>query len=91
MLPDDRATSLSAEAASELRDVLGRRQKELPPRCLATLDASTLANGAEPASGHTLDALQRELGLAMLRDRLGEVSRGPSCVSVRVRRVRTPR
>jgi L-histidine N-alpha-methyltransferase len=72
MLPAECATSLSAEAASELRDALGRRQKELPPRWLATLDASTLANGAEPTSGHALEGVERELGLALLRDRLGD-------------------
>ena len=72
MLPDDRTTSLSAEAVSELRDALGRRQKELPPRWLATLAASTLANGADPTSGHTLEGVERELGLAVLRDRLGD-------------------
>jgi L-histidine N-alpha-methyltransferase len=73
MLRNAGTTPLSAEAARELRDALGRRQKELPPRWLATLDASTLENGAEPASGHTLEGVERELGLAMLRDRLGGI------------------
>ena len=41
MLRNDRTTPLSVEAATELRDALSRRQKELPPRWLATLDAHT--------------------------------------------------
>lgn len=73
--------SLSEEVASELRDALGRRQKELPARWLAALDARTLSDGATPLLGHAHEATERELGLAMLRDRLSDARpRGIVCV-----------
>jgi uncharacterized SAM-dependent methyltransferase len=80
MLRVDNTRSLPVEAATELRDALGRRQKELPPRWLATVDAAKLADGSEP-TGHALEAIERELGLALLRGRLADARpRGILCV-----------
>ena len=45
--------ALSPEIAGELRDALGRRQKELPPRWLAAVDAAALREGgALPTHEH---------------------------------------
>jgi L-histidine N-alpha-methyltransferase len=74
-------TPLSMEAASELRDALGRRQKELPPRWLAALDAVAIRNGAERGSEHELDTTERQLGLALLRNFLPDARpRGIVCL-----------
>lgn len=81
MLRADRTTLLSMEAASELRDALSRRQKELPARWLAALDGAALADGAQGVPGHALEHVERELGLALLRDRLPAVRpRGVICL-----------
>ena len=63
---------LSDEVASELRDALGRRQKELPARWLAAVDANTLRDGARSLLGHEHESTERELGLAVLRDKLAD-------------------
>jgi uncharacterized SAM-dependent methyltransferase len=74
-------TPLSMEAATELRDALGRRQKELPPRWLAALDAAAFRNGAELGPEHELDATERDLGLALLRNSLPDARpRGIVCI-----------
>ena len=72
---------LPAEIASELRDALGRRQKELPARWLAAVDAATLREGGDRLLGHEHEAIERELGLAMVRDHLPDARpRGVVCV-----------
>lgn len=72
---------LSLEVTSELRDALARRQKELPARWLAALDAMTLRDGATPLLGHAHEDTERDLGLAMLRDRLTDARpRGVVCL-----------
>jgi len=73
-------TALSPEIAGELRDALARRQKELPPRWLAAVDAAALReSGALPT--HENEALERGLGLAMLRDELPAARpRGVVCI-----------
>ena len=81
MLQVDRTPRLSPEAATELRDALGRRQKELPPRWLAAFDATTLVGRADSPTGHSRQTIERELGLALLRDRLSEARpRGLVCL-----------
>jgi len=83
MLRADRK-ALSAEVASELRDALRRRQKELPARWLAAVDAAALRDGSPALAAHPYEMTERELGLAILRDRLpdarprGIVAVGPS-------------
>lgn len=73
--------ALPVEVASELRDALRRRQKELPARWLAAVDAKTLRDGAASLLGHAHEATERELGLAMLRDRLTDARpRGVVCI-----------
>ena len=62
-------SALSPEIAGELRDALGRRQKELPARWLAAVDAAALREGGAPPT-HEYDALERERSLALLRDQL---------------------
>ena len=73
---------LTAEVASELRDALGRRQKELPARWLAALDASDAARRCQVRLlGHEHESTERELGLAVLRDKLADARpRGVVCV-----------
>ena len=81
MLTSERTTPLSVEAASELRDALRRRQKELPPRWLAAVDAAALRDANIPVPGHGLDATERELGLGLLENHMGDVQpRGLVCV-----------
>lgn len=81
MLGSDRATPVAVDVASELRDALSRRQKELPPRWLAAVDASTLAEGTTMSPGQALDTTERALGLALLRNHLGDARpRGIVCV-----------
>ena len=72
---------LSVEVASELRDALGRRQKELPARWLAALDAMALRDGATSLPGHAHEAMEQELGLGLLRDKLADARpRGVVCL-----------
>jgi uncharacterized SAM-dependent methyltransferase len=72
--------ALSPEIATELRDALSRRQKELPARWLAAVDAAALRErGALPT--HDYESVERELGLALLRDQLGAARpRGVVCI-----------
>jgi len=79
--------ALSPEIAGELRDALGRRQKELPPRWLAAVDAAALREGgALPTHEH--ESLERELGLALLRDQLSAARpRGVVCIQPSVSKV----
>ena len=80
MLRSDRK-SLSVEVASELRDALQRRQKELPPRWIAALDAETLRDGTQSAPTHALESTERDLALTVLHDRLPDARpRGVVCV-----------
>jgi L-histidine N-alpha-methyltransferase len=73
-------SGLSVEAANELRDALGRRQKELPARWLAAVDTAALRAGAA-LPGHQHEATERELGLALLRDHLTDARpRGVVCI-----------
>ena len=80
LAPGSERSTLSPEIAGELRDALGRRQKELPARWLAAVDAAGLRNGgALPIHEH--ESLERELGLALLRDQLPAVHpRGVVCI-----------
>ena len=72
--------ALSPEIADELRDALGRRQKELPARWLAAVDAVALRDGGALAI-HGNESLERELGLALLRDQLPAAQpRGVVCI-----------
>jgi L-histidine Nalpha-methyltransferase len=80
MLLADR-TALQVEVASELRDALRRRQKELPARWLAAVDAASLRAGASALPGHRHESIERELGLAILRDAIPDARpRGVVCV-----------
>ena len=80
MLRADR-NPLSAEVASELRDALQRRQKELPARWLAAVDAASLREGASALRGHPHESTERELGLAMLCEALPDARpRGVVCI-----------
>lgn len=81
MSRSDRATALPVDIACELRDALSRRQKELPPRWLAARDALALRERRDHNVGHHLDALERDLALALVRDRLSEARpRGIVCL-----------
>jgi uncharacterized SAM-dependent methyltransferase len=71
---------LPPEVTDELRDALSRRQKELPARWLAAVDAAALRDGGSLPS-HEHESLERELGLAILRDRLPDARpRGVVCI-----------
>jgi L-histidine Nalpha-methyltransferase len=77
----DRATTLSVEAATELRDALRRRQKELPPRWLAVVDATTLTGSETGLVGHPRVATERQLALDLLALQLGDARpRGIVCI-----------
>lgn len=81
MLRSDRAMPLSVDVASELRDALGRRQKELPPRWLAALDAAALRDERLPVPGHALESVERALSLPLLeRSVVDTAPRGIICV-----------
>ena len=72
---------LSADVAAELRDALRRRQKELPARWLAALDAATLRDGTGGLRCHGHESIERELGLAVLGSTLSDARpRGVVCV-----------
>ena len=72
---------LTVDAANELRDALGRRQKELPARWLAARDAASLRDGISALAGHSDETVETLLGLALLRDRLGDARpRGVVCI-----------
>ena len=71
---------LSPEIAGELRDALSRRQKELPARWLAAVDAAALRQGGSLPS-HEHESLERALGLALLGDHLPAARpRGVVCI-----------
>ena len=73
-------SAVSPEVAGELRDALCRRQKELPARWLAAVDATALREGGALPS-HEHEALERALGLALLRDQLPDARpRGIVCI-----------
>jgi L-histidine N-alpha-methyltransferase len=81
MLGSERPATSPTEVASELRDALRRRQKELPPRWLAAVDAATLSNPSAAVTGHALDATERDLGLDLLATHLADTRpRGVVCV-----------
>jgi L-histidine N-alpha-methyltransferase len=72
---------LSIEVATELRDALSRRQKELPARWLAALDATTLSDGTGSLPSHEHEAIEYELALHLVRDKLANARpRGVVCV-----------
>jgi L-histidine N-alpha-methyltransferase len=80
MLRAERAP-IATEVASELRDALQRRQKELPARWLAAVDAATLREGTAKLRRHEHEDVEESLGLAMLRDKLPHaMPRGIVCV-----------
>jgi len=73
-------SAISPEVSDELRDALSRRQKELPARWLAAVDAAALREGGALPS-HEHESLERELGLAILRGRLPDARpRGVVCI-----------
>ena len=77
----DRSTTLSVEAATELRDALRRRQKELPPRWLAAVDATALNGGETQLLGHPRGAAERALAVDLLARQLGDARpRGIVCI-----------
>ena len=72
---------VSLEVATELRDALSRRQKELPARWLAALDATTLREGTRTLRGHAHEAVESELVLRLLHDTLSDARpRGVICL-----------
>ena len=72
---------LSVEVATELRDALSRRQKELPARWLAALDAATLREGTGTLPRHEHEAVESELALRLLRGTLSDARpRGVVCI-----------
>ena len=80
MLRAERAP-IAPEVANELRDALQRRQKELPARWLAAVDAASLREGAAKLRGHEHEDVEESLALAMLRDKLPHaMPRGIVCV-----------
>jgi L-histidine N-alpha-methyltransferase len=80
MIRPDRSP-LTASVANELRDALGRRQKELPARWLAARDAASLRAGTADLVGHRHETTETQLGLTILRDRLRDARpRGVVCV-----------
>ena len=81
VLRSDRPTALPLEVASELRDALSRRQKELPPRWLAAYDAIALRDESPTAPAHALEDVERDLAVTLIRGRLANVAaRGIVCV-----------
>jgi L-histidine N-alpha-methyltransferase len=69
------------EVAAELRDALSRRQKELPARWLAALDATTLRESLGSLPGHEHETIESELALRLLGDRLSSARpRGVVCI-----------
>lgn len=72
---------LSIEIATELRDALSRRQKELPARWLAALDAATLRAGTGSLPGYDHAAVECELALRLLHGTLADARpRGVVCI-----------
>ena len=72
---------LSVEVATELRDALSRRQKELPARWLAALDATTFREGTAGLPSHEHEAAESELALRLLGDELSDARpRGVVCI-----------
>ena len=81
MARPDLTTALPLDIACELRDALSRRQKELPPRWLAAHDALSLRERPDRNVGHDLDTIERDLALALIRDRLSAARpRGVVCL-----------
>lgn len=80
---------LSMEVATELRDALSRRQKELPARWLAALDATTLREGTGSLPSHEHDAIESDLVLRLLRDKSPTHGRAGSSAFDRALRRRT--
>ena len=80
MLRTDRSP-VSVDVAAELRDALARRQKELPPRWLAAVDAATLRAGATLPT-HAHEHAERTLGLTMIGAHLADARpRGVVCIA----------
>lgn len=72
---------LSIQVATELRDALSRRQKELPARWLAALDATTLRDGTGSLPSHEHETIESELALRLVRDKLSDARpRGVVCI-----------
>ena len=69
------------EVATELRDALSRRQKELPARWLAALDATTLREGTGTLPSHEHETIESELALRLVHDKLSDARpRGIVCI-----------
>ena len=80
-MPRTDRSPLSVDLAAELRDALARRQKELPARWLAAVDAATLRAGAPALPRHEHEDAERQLGLTMLWTHLADARpRGLVCV-----------
>jgi L-histidine N-alpha-methyltransferase len=87
MLRAEPVTALPVEIANELRDALGRRQKELPPRWLAAHDASVI-RGSHVLPRHEFEDAEREIGLTIVRGALAELRpRAVVCVQPSASRV----
>ena len=81
MLKADGSTRLPVDIASELCDALSRRQKELPSRWLAAVDAVALREGHDRVPRHRDEAVERELAIALLRDHVTQARpRGLVCL-----------
>ena len=87
MLHAEPVTPLPLEIARELRDALGRRLKELPPRWLAAHDAA-VARGTRALPAHGFEDAEREIGLTIIRDALADMRpRAIVCVQASASRV----
>jgi uncharacterized SAM-dependent methyltransferase len=76
MLQLDRTSYRSPTLATELRDALGRRQKELPARWLAACEASSwhmTSDTTGPATPGSPSGTEEALGLAVLERHLAQV------------------
>ena len=87
MLRADPVNALPVEVAKELRDALGRRQKELPPRWLAAHDAAVVRR-ARALRSHEFESAEREMSLAIIQQALADLRpRAVVCVQPSASRV----
>src|SRR5690242_7038636 len=86
MIRAEPATRLPVDVAKELRDALGRRQKELPPRWLAAYAATAVRK--TPLPRHTFERAERDLSLTIVTQSLADLRpRAVVCVQPSASRV----